>query len=351
MHLLFLKMKKIISLFIFALTLVSCVKDKPQDVVQPQLQLTGAKKVYIINEGVFNSGNASVSLYDTGNDAVVEDFYKTQNPSSPNVGDVAQHLAKINGKFYLVVNNSGKIIVLDDQFKKINQVSNLSSPRYILPVTNQKAYVSDYNGNAISIIDLNTNTKTSSIACGGFTEEMVLIYNKAFVTNVKRNYVYTINTINDIKTDSINVGPNAGSIVIDKNDKIWVLGSGNSQNNIPGKLSRIDPVNNQVEISYTFAAGESPFRLCLNKTKDTLYFIKGGIYRMAINDVSLPVTALIANGTKNFYGIGINPNNHTIYAADALDYISKSNIYIYNASGTEKTHFKAGLIANGFYFE
>ncbi len=350
-RLLFLKMKKFLPLFIFSLALVSCVKDKPQDVVQPQVQLTSAKKVYIINEGVFNSGNASVSLYDTGSDAVIEDFYKTQNPSSPNVGDVAQSLSKINGKFYLVVNNSGKIIVLDDQFKKTTQITNLSSPRYVLPISNQKAYVSDYNGNAISIIDLNSNIKTASIPCPGFTEEMVLIYNKAFVTNVKRNFVYTVNTINDTKTDSINVGPNAGSIVVDKNDKVWVLAGGDSQNNIPGKLSRIDPVNNQVEISFTFTAGDSPFHLCLNKTNDTLYFIKGGIYRMAITDATLPATAFIANGSKNFYGMGVNPNDHTIYAADALDYISKSNIYIYNASGNEKTHFKAGLIANGFYFE
>lgn len=349
MRLLFLKMKKLFPIIFFSSVLVSCVKDKPQDTIQPQVQLTSAKKVYVVNEGVFNSGNASVSLYDTGNEAVVENFYLTQN--NANVGDVAQSLSKINGKFYLVVNNSGKIIVLDDQFKKTTQITNLSSPRYILPVTNQKAYVSDYNGNAISIIDLNTNTKTASIPCSGFTEEMALIYNKAFVTNVKRNYVYTINTINDTKTDSINVGPNAGSIVIDKNDKVWVLGSGDNQNNIPGKLSKINPVTNQVETSYTFGAGDSPFHLCLNKTKDTLYFIKGGIYRMAITDAGLPTSAFIANGTKNFYGIGINPNDHSIYAADALDYISKSNIYIYNASGSEKTHFKAGLIANGFYFE
>ncbi len=351
MRLLFTKMKKLFSIIIFSVALFSCVKDKPQDHIQPQVHLTQAKKVYIINEGVFNSGNASISLYDTGSDAVIENFYGTQNPSSPNVGDVAQSLSKINGKFYLVVNNSGKIIVLDDQFKKINQITNLSSPRYVLPITNQKAYVSDYNGNAISIVDLNTNTKTATIPCSGFTEEMILIYNKVFVTNVKRNYVYTINTINDTKTDSIYVGPSAGSIVIDKNDKVWVLGSGDNQNNIPGKLLRINPLTNQVEVSYTFAPGDSPFRLCLNKTKDTLYYIKGGICRMAITDAGLPATEFIAKGTKNFYGMGINPNDHTIYAADALDYISKSNIYIYNAAGNEKTHFKAGLIANGFYFE
>lgn len=344
-------MKKFPYIFVLLLLMISCVKDKPQDIIQPQVQLTTAKKVYIINEGNFGSGNSSVSLYDTGNDAVIENFYQTQNTSSPTIGDVAQSLTKINGKFYLVVNNSGKIIVCDDQFKKLTQITKLSSPRYILPITNQKAYVSDYNGNEISIIDLNSNTKIDSIPCPGFTEEMVLIYNKAFVTNIKRNYTYIINTINNTKTDSIDVGKNAGSIVIDKNDKVWVLSSGDQTNNIPGKLSRINPINNQVEVSYSFNFSESPFHLSLNKTKDTLYFLSGGIYRMAISDNNLPSTEFIQKGTKTFYGLGINPNDYTIYASDALDYNQKSNIYIYNSDGSPKKNFKAGLITNGFYFE
>ena len=156
-------MKKFLFIVFIIPLFFSCIKDKPQDSIQPQVQLSTAKKVYIINEGNFGSGNASVSLYDTGNDALIENFYQTQNTILPTLGDVAQSLSFINDKFYLVVNNSGKISVCDNQFKKITQITNLSSPRYLLPVTNQKAYVSDYNANAISIIDLNSNLKTGSI--------------------------------------------------------------------------------------------------------------------------------------------------------------------------------------------
>ncbi len=347
----FLKMKKIICIALFVSALTSCVKDKPQDVVQPQVQLTNGKKVYVVNEGNFGSPNASVSLYDPANNNVISNFYQNQNSSSPILGDVAQSLSFINGNFYIVVNHSGKIVVCDNQFKKLNQVTSLSSPRYILPVTNQKAYVSDYNANAISIIDLNSNTKTGSIPCAGWTEQMVMIYNKAFVTNIRKNYVYCINTISNTITDSINVGIDAGTIVIDKNDKLWVLSNGDQQNSINGKLSRIDPVSNQVEASYTFGAGDSPGYLCLNKTKDTLYFINGSVYRMPIIAGGLPATPFIANGTKNFYGLGINPNDHNIYVSDALDFNSQSNIYIYNTDGSPKTNFKAGISANGFYFE
>jgi hypothetical protein len=344
-------MKNYFKIFVIIPVLFSCVKDKPQDTIQPVVQLSSAKKVYVINEGNFGSGNASLSLFDTGNNAVVENYYQTQNSSSPTIGDVAQSLSNINGIFYLVVNNSGKIMVCDNQLKKVTQITGLSSPRYILPITNQKAYVSDYNANAISIVDLNTNTKTGTIACSGWTEKMVLIYNKAFVTNMKRNYTYIINTINDTKSDSINVGINAGSIVTDKFDKIWVLSSGDNTTSILAKLSRIDPVTNLVEATYQFPTNNSPNSLCLNKTKDTLYYLNGGVFRMAISSTVLPATEFIAKGTKNFYGLGVDPNDYTIYAADALDYVQKSTIYVFDANGNQKLNFKAGINANGFYFE
>jgi sugar lactone lactonase YvrE len=344
-------MKKYFQFIVLIPLFISCVKDKPQDIIQPKVQLTSAKKVYVINEGNFGSGNATVSLFDTGNNTVIENFYQTQNSSLPIVGDVAQSLSNINSKFYLVVNNSGKIIVCDAQFKKVTQITNLSSPRYILPITNQKAYVSDYNANAISVLDLNSNTKVASIPCSGWTEQMVLIYNKAFVTNMKRNYTYVINTINDTKSDSIQVGINAGSSVVDKNDKVWILSSGDNANSVLGKLSRIDPITNLVEATYQFPANNSPNSLCLNKTKDTLYFLNGGVFKMAINSQALPATAFIPNGTKNFYGLGINPNDFSIYVADALDYVQRSTIYIFDANGNQKSYFKAGINANGFYFE
>jgi hypothetical protein len=344
-------MKKCSLLFFTLIILSACVKDKPKDNIQPQVQLTTAKKVYIINEGNFGSANASVSLYDLGNDAIVDNIYKVQNSANPSIGDVAQSLSFINNKFYLVVNNSGKIIVCDNQFKKVTQITNLSSPRYILQVTNQKAYVSDYNGNSVSIIDLNSNTKTGSISCKGWTEKMALIYNKAFITNMNSNYVYVVNTINDLITDSIYVSLNAGSLVIDKNDKLWVLNSGNSINTVSGSLTRINTVTNQIETSFNFPANNFPKNLCINKTKDTLYFINKGIYRMPIYASAIPSTEFIPNGNKNFYGLDINPTNSFIYTSDAIDYVQKSNIYVYDPNGNLTKNFKAGINANGFYFE
>ncbi len=328
----------------------ACVKDKPNTINAPAVQLSSVKKVYVINEGNFMSANASVSLYDPGTAQVVEDFFKAQNNLS--LGDVAQSISFFNSNYYVVVNNSGKIVVCNDQFKYKTTINTGSSPRYILPISNSKAYVSDYKfTNQIGVLNLNTNTFTTSIPCAGWTEKMVLIYNKVFVTNMTTNYIYVINAINDTKTDSIAVGPNTGNILIDKNDNIWALSSGSLSQAINATLRKIDPVTNLVTTTFTFAAGNSPGNLCANKTKDTLYFLNNGIYRMAITDLTLPANPIVNGTGKSFYGLGINPNDFSVYAADAIDYIQRSKIYIFDVNGNPKGNFLAGINSNGFYFE
>ncbi len=345
-------MKLIKYIFAFStLLLFSCVKDKPNDVLQPEVTLGGGPKVFITSEGNFGTNNASVSLYETSTGNIVSDIYKTQNNNAV-LGDVCQSMTKINNKYYVVVNNSGKIAVINSSdFKLITNITGLQSPRYILPVTFSKAYVSDLYSNAISIIDLNTNTKTGSIPCSGWTEQMALIYNKAFVTNNNSGFAYVINTINDQITDSINVGPYTGSIVIDKNSKVWILSAGSSSATTVGKLLRINPVNLQVELSLNFGSTDSPSNLCINASKDTLYFLNKNLYRMEINSGTLPTSAFVTGTTNTFYGLGVSDKDFTVYVSDAIDYIQKSSILVYSPNGTLKTSFKAGINASNFYFE
>src|SRR5690606_23344317 len=113
---------------------------------------------------------------------------------------------------------------------------------------------------------------------------------------------------------------------------------------------RINPETNAVEASWEVSSTNFLYKLCLNKTKDTLYFLNDNIYRMSISDNALPTSAFIEKGSKSFYGMGVNPNDYTIYTTDALDYTQKANVYIFKSNGTELKNFKAGVVANGFYF-
>jgi hypothetical protein len=56
-------------------------------------------------------------------------------------------------------------------------------------------------------------------------------------------------------------------------------------------------------------------------------------------------------GTKLFYGLGINSKDYSIYVSDAIDYVQKSKIEIYSVNGTFIKSFNSGIISNGFVFE
>lgn len=339
------------SAFFLLLGVISCQKDSPDTPTQTTVTLSGGQKVYVVNEGNFGSGNASISLYEPSSGQTVADYYKGQNNNAV-LGDVCESMIRTNNNYYLVVNNSGKIVVVNtDDFKIKGTISGLSSPRYILPVSFQKAYVSDYTANAVSIIDLNTFAKTGSIPMQGWTEDMEVIYNKAFITNMKKNYTYVVNTANDQIIDSVSTGPNAGSAAIDRNSKVWILSSGDQANNIPGKLVRLDPVTMQVELSLGFSNTDKPNSLCLNGTKDTLYFINNHIFRMPVSAAALPPTPFITSTGNNFYGISVNYKDYNVYVSDALDYVQKSVIMVYTPQGQQKTTFRAGINASHFFFE
>lgn len=342
---------KLYYVIFISVILSSCIKDKPQEPVKTAVSVNSETKVLVVNEGNFGWGLGTISLYDPSSGAVIADYYQQQN-NNGTLGNVCQSITKYNNSYYIVMNNSNKIVVVNaNDFIKRATISGFNSPRYMLPITYSKAYVSDLYAKYIQVIDLNTNTITGSIPCLNGTEEMTLIYNKAFITNTNSNYCYVVNTTNDIITDSINVGKGNSSICIDKNSKVWVLSSGNTSANEAARLTRINSVTLQIEQSLQFNVGESPGKLCINRTRDTLHYLNNGVYQFQISAGILPSTPLINQGSKIYYGLGINPKDYHIYVSDAIDYVQKSKIEIYKPDGSFITKFNAGIISNGFMFE
>ncbi|MBC7696418.1 MAG: hypothetical protein H7141_13340 [Burkholderiales bacterium] len=341
-------MKLLLNLFTLIL-LSSCVKDKPQEPVKTAVSVNAETKVLITNEGNYGWGLGTISLYDPYSGSVIDKYDQQQNGGAT-LGNVCQSIAKHNNHYYIVINNSNKIVVVNaSDFVRTAIITGFNSPRYFLPITYNKAYVSDLYASSVQVVDLNSNTITGSIPCTKGTEEMVLIYNKAFITNTNSDYCYVVNTTTDVLTDSINVGKGSSSICIDKYSKVWVLSRGNSTQ--AGNLSRINPVTLQVEQSLNFNLGDIPNKLCINKTHDTLYYLNNGVCQFQISSSILPASKLISEGSKNFYGLGVNPKDYTIYVSDAINYNQKSKIEIYKPNGSFITNFNGGIISNDFMFE
>jgi YVTN family beta-propeller protein len=310
-----------------------------------------SRKVFITNEGKFLAGNSSVSLYDGSGGCLVENIYAFRNSSA--LGDVCQSLNKINGNYYIVVNNSQKIVVMDgNNYIKVAEISGFTSPRYITPVSSTKAYVSDLFGNKLAIVNLSSNTVAGTINLAGWTEEMYYSNGKLFVSNSGSNYLYVIDPNTNTVADSILVGTNSNSIREDKNGKLWVLCGGSSWGTLAtGALTRVNPVNNSVELSIPFASAyDSPSKLNMNGSKDTLYYISNGIRRLAITDNTLASNTFIPAGNASLYGLGVDPVDGTIYVGDAKDYNQKGQMIRYTRNGTLIDKLTVGIAPNGFYF-
>lgn len=343
--------KYFIPIVILLVSFMSCVSDLPPCDESKIIKTSGSNEVYITNEGNYQFGNSGVSFYSDGQTDAIQDLFKTAN-NRP-LGDICQSMCTFEGRTYLVVNNSGKIEVVNSEtFISEAVIKGLLSPRYFLPVSKSKAYVSDLYSNNISIIDLNTNKLTAQIKCNAWTEEMALVYGKVFVTNRNSDMLYIIDSQNDKLEDSIKIGYGSGWIVEDKFSRLWILCTGDSSKKLNASLYRIDPLSHKVEQFFTFPEkSDFPTRLDINTNGDYLYFINGGIYRMQISDNFLPSKPFIEQSGRNFYSLGVNPNNGNIYVGDAIDYVQRGKIYIFNPEGVMTNTFLAGIIPGDFYFK
>lgn len=305
------------------------------------------KGVFIVNEGGFNFGNASISYFDNENDSLAEDLFKANNNIS--LGDVAQSMGYFEGKYYVVVNNSGKIEKLDTRFKSEGQIRFLTSPRYFLPITNEKAYISDLYANEIHVVDLINLQKKGSIRCPGWTEKMLKIDSLVYVTNVYREYLYIVNSNRDILVDSIKIAYGAGSLVLDKNNKIWVALIGDSDKGVVAQIQRIDPKTKKVEMSWNKTTAQFfAQKLGINDSADTLYWLDQGLMKASIDETTYPQSPFIKQANANFYSLGIADK---IYIGDALDYVQKGKVLIYNFQGKLEKTLRVGINPGEFYFK
>ena len=347
---LLLMIKQSVYLFLTCILVFSCKKDKPEAVTSTIITSGNSGLVYISNEGNFQFGNAAISLYDKVSKNITEAYYKQVNQVP--LGDVCQTMCYFNNKFYIVVNNSSKVVVVNAATFKIEAtISGFNSPRYILPVSNSKAYVSDLYDNRLAIVNLSTNSISGYIPAVAGTEQLKMVYGKVFVSSLFTDKIYVINAMTDMLTDSIALAYSPNSICEDKNGLLWVMCSGDSLQQKPSALMQINPINNQVLKSFYFNGKHAPWRMNMSQQNDTLYFLDRHVWQMSISDTSLPSTPFINGNGKLFYSLAVDPNRNEIYVSDAIDYLQRGSIYRYSAAGNLIDQFKAGIIPGGFCFQ
>ena len=343
-----------IGMFALAITVLSsCKKDNLADISIPGNYEDG---YFITNEGNFGTGNGSISFVDEYG-TVENDVFASVNSFA--LGDVVQSMSIINDHAYILVNNSSSIEVASvDSMISVAKI-NVSQPRYMAQVSDSKAYVTDWGINGVQVIDLATNTVSSTISCGAGPEGIAIVGAVAYVCNVGGwgldNTITVINTDNDVVETTLTVGDKPNSVVIDVNGAVWVLTGGyteydadwNVVSETAGNLVKI--VDNTIEATYAFAVGNHPEDLVINDAGTTLYYSDGSwskaVYAFDITDTELSTTALI---NKSFYGLGVHGGY--VYGTDAVDFTQSGWSYKYTTEGTIIDSVQVGIIPGGYCF-
>lgn len=352
-----------LSLTLVVLLLTSCTKDKPTN---PVISYDKTEGVFICNEGNFTYGNASLSFYNP--DTKTTDNSIFYNANSFPLGDVLQSMTLLDSVAFLVLNNSGKVAVINSNtFKHIHTIEGLQSPRYIHIISPEKGLISDLYSNYITVFNPSTFEISGNINIGCSSEQMVQTDNKLFINSWSYNnkiIVLDVESFEILKTVEVSKQPN--SLALDHNGNVWVLSDGGFEGSsyvqeIP-KLTCINSSTLEIQKEFIFPNIESsPSELCINSGGDTLFFLSGawageatsayGIFRMAVEATTLPSYPFIAQEEKLFYGLSIDPSSSELYVSDAIDYMQNGWIYRYSTEGEEVDAFKVGIIPNGAAFK
>lgn len=335
----------------FALLAVGCIKYGA-----PALERfdTGSSSgVFVLCEGNFMYGNASLGYYDTATGEVQNNIFFRANGAR--LGDVAQSVTLYEGLLYVVVNNSGVVYVMNpDTFEVQGIIRNLVSPRYIHFVSDEKAYITDLYSGKITIVNPQTLAVTGTIDTGAHksTERMAQWGRYLFVACWSYDdKVLVIDTQTDEIVREIGVGKQPDSVVADCNGKVWCLSNGGLAADAQPTLCRIDAATQSVEHTFLLPQGSAPAKLCTDAEGRTLYFLNEGVWAMSVDAEQLPAKPIVESRGTIYYGLAVEPRTGEIYVADAIDYVQAGTVYRYSREGELLDSFKAGVIPGAFCFK
>ncbi|MEX0813688.1 MAG: DUF5074 domain-containing protein [Chitinophagales bacterium] len=285
--------------------------------------------IAVLNEGNYTWSNASLTMIHEDSGIVRQNYFESVN-NAP-LGDVAQSFTRCNESIFIVVNNSGKIEEVDAKtWERKRTLGGLTSPRYILPINDQKAYVSDLYANAIHIVDLQTFEKTGEIPMNGWTEQMVLYRQLVWVVEVENKTVKAINTLTDQVVETLFLDATPRSMSMSSN-YFEVLASNEGESltyfysfdgegkNIDLKPALLDGNCSMLRYGYGCIEASQHYYICDNSK----------VYRSRTFNAGSQELILDLSG-RNIYGFEIIDDY--LYFCDAKDYARNGVLLKYTLS-------------------
>lgn len=342
-----------------ALSLFACTKENDP---APPVEKTYTTGVFVSNEGVFGSGESTLSHINHNPQEVTSTAFFDKNGYT--LGDIFQSMTAHNGNLYMVINNSSVIEIADaNTLESKGQITGIVSPRYMVTDGNL-GFVSDWADDAVKVVDLASNTVTGSIPVGGDPEGMFVHNGMLYVANSGGSVyppapdstmsVIEIATLTEKQKVVLDLGPH--SMQLDANGMIWVVCSGLSDFADPlrdkeGSLVKVNTSTYTTESYVISDLSIHPARLNTNGAMDKMYYTSniygGAVYAMDIAAAQVPSAPLI---NENFYGLGVHPTTGNIYRGFSPAFDQNGFVFRYDESGNLLDSNEVGIGPNGFLF-
>ncbi|MGB0896516.1 MAG: Calx-beta domain-containing protein [Flavobacteriaceae bacterium] len=299
---------------------------------------------------ISNYGNPTSSLTYISDDfnTIEQQIYNTVN--GEDVGDGLQSVGFNNDKAYLITTTNHKITVVNRNsfFKNAEITTGLNNPRYF-SAYGTTGYVTNWGDpmvttdDFIAVIDLETNTVSSSIAVDEKPEKIITKNGKLYILHSGDTPNLTIIDATDdsVSTVALN-GVLLNDFVFDNTNSLWILSEGDAVTT--GKLIQFN-TSDESTVELDFATGEHPQNLSYHD--GSLYYaLNDSIYTLLQTDTALPTTSII---TTPVYKLAVN--NDKVYVTNDPDSVSNGTLKVFDLTDhSELQSVPTGIIPGGIYF-
>ena len=336
-----------ILLLAFFSLVTACKDDNMPVPIDPGEVFEPGTGKYLISEGLFQHGNSSIDFINMETFTIHRNVYFKQNEQA--IGDILQSMYIHDETAYLVVNNSGKIIVTDASnlaFK--GKINGLTSPRYFLPVSEREAWVTaSFSGN-IAVIDMLDMEIIGEIEIGAWTEQMVKQGDEVFVAVAGGSEVLVINATTRTISSRIQVGTGPVELDFDLDGNLWLMYQGDYSLGTTGGLMKIDPSSKEVLQEFPFASNDGvSARMVLNPLRTHIYYLNGDVFLMDREATSLPEEPIKRANGALYYAPDMDKGGHVLIS-DAVDFTTASTFELRMADGSPYGIGTTGINCNSF---
>lgn len=343
---------RLISLWILLFFVVGC-KKKTTTINSDVSELKHG--LLVLNEGLFNLNNASLSWVDLNTNIVSEDFFLSK--TGRKLGDTGNDLQRYGNKLYVLVNVSSTLEVLDantgNPIKQISMQFNgkAKQPRNIV-FQEGKAYISCFDG-YVDVLDTSTLQIQKRIKVGDNPEHMLVLKDRLYVSNsggLNASLDSTLSVIDcnsNLEISKIVVGKNPGKIVAQNDSILYVHVRGN-YSSIPSELKKLNigVSNTQETIPIKILGMEKMENQLLIYTSETVL-----LYDMQKNVIT-NVSFISLKDIMTLYRIQYVEAIKQLFVFDANAYTNSGYIHRFSNSGTFLQKIHVGLNPNSLiYYE